>query len=264
MKKLPIDYLPIVRPLEDTNPLPDDMWFYENIVIKLLPDIIRLEATGIPIDLTKVKKVEETVNDVLENVQNTLADNKLIKLYLSIRYNDKERTTIQQTESKQKSFEDFLKPFDPKNKVHRSFVVNTYLHSIGRDDMQVEEWSKKDLKKLNQIIASKFISDILYNNIQGYMEPILRQAMVDLATQKAEIYNSNRLEAKREKLAKERDNLVFNPNSPQQKQQFFDMLGIESEYKTKAGSPQWDRKSLETLNKLLESMLEKEKENVSS
>lgn len=261
MKKLPIDYLPIVRPLEDTSPVPDDMWFYENIVIKLLPDIIRLEATGIPIDLTKVKKVEETVNNVLEDVQHTLANNKLIKLFLSIKYNDKERTTIRQTESKQKSFEDFLKPFDPKNKVHRSFVVNTYLHNINRDDMQVEEWSKKDLKKLNQIIASKFISDILYNNIQGYMEPILRQAMVDLATQKAEVYNSNRLEAKKERLAKERDNLSFNPNSPQQKQQFFEMLGIESEYKTKAGSPQWDRKSLETLNKLLESMLEKEQKN---
>ena len=264
MTKLPIDYLPIVRPLEDPNPIPDDMWFYENIVIKLLPDIIRLEATGIPIDLSKVNKVEEAVNNVLENVQSTLAENKLIKLFLSIKYNDKERATIQQAESKTKTFEDFLKPFDPKNKIHRSFVVNTYLHSIDRDDMQVEEWTKKDLKKLNQIIASKFISDILYNNIQGYMEPILKQAMVDLATQKAEAYNRNRLEARRERLAKERDNLSFNPNSPQQKQQFFDMLGIESENVTKAGSPQWDRKSLETLNKLIDSMLEKEPNNVSS
>ena len=258
MTKLPIDYLPIVRPLEDTNPLPDDMWFYENIVIKLLPDIIRLEATGIPIDLSKVKKVEDTVNNVLENVQSTLAENKLIKLFLDARYNDKEKATIQQVESKTKTYEDFLKPFDLKNKTHRTYVVNTYLRSIGKDDMIMDEWSKKDLKKLNQIIASKFISDILYNNILLYMEPIIKAAMVYLANDKAKIYNSNKLEAKKERLAKEKANLTFNPNSPQQKQQFFEMLGIESENTTQKGSPQWDRKSLEILNKLLDSMIEKE------
>ena len=256
--KLPIDYLPIVRPLEDPNPVPDDMWFYENIVIKLLPDIIRLEAIGIPIDLSKVKKVEDTVNNVLENVQSTLAENKLIKLFLNARYNDKERVAIKQVESKTKTVEDFLKPFDLKNKIHRTFVVNTYLKSIGKDDMVMDEWNKKDLKKLNQIIASKFISDILYNNILGYMKPIIDKAMTDLATLKADSYNRNKVEAKRERLAKERDNLTFNPNSPQQKQQFFEMLGIESENTTQKGSPQWDRKSLEILNKLLDSMLEKE------
>ena len=261
MTKLPIDYLPIVRPLEDPNPVPDDMWFYENIVIKLLPDILRLEATGIPIDLSKVKKVEETVNNVLETVQTTLAENKLIKLFLNVRYSDKEKATIKQAESKHKSFEDFLKPFDPKNKIHRSFVINCYLHSIGRDDMTMEEWTKKDLKKLNQIIASKFISDLLADSIKEYMKPTVDEAMLDLATQKAEAYNRNKLEARRERLAKEKSNLSFNPNSPQQKQQFFEMLGIDSENKTKAGSPQWDRKSLETLNKLLESMLEKEQKN---
>ena len=90
------------------------------------------------------------------------------------------------------------------------------------------------------------------------MKPIIDKAMTDLATLKADSYNRNKVEAKRERLAKERDNLTFNPNSPQQKQQFFEMLGIESENTTQKGSPQWDRKSLEILNKLLDSMLEKE------
>lgn len=259
MDKLPYDYLPIVRPLEDTNPVPDDMWFYENIASKLLYDIIVLESTGIPIDLTKVKKVEETVDDVLNRVQEVLSNNPLIKKYLSDRYSNKSDTVIKQVETKAKTAEDFLKPFDIKNKIHRSYVVNTYLKSIDKLDIIMEEWTKKDLKKLNQIIASKFISDLLVDNIQEYMMPIIDTAMRDLARDKADIYNKNKVEASKEKLAKMKENLVFNPSSPQQKQQFFSMLGIESDNQTKGGSPQWDRKSLEQLNKLLDTMLEKEK-----
>lgn len=262
--KLPIDYLPITRPLEDTNPVPNDMWFYENIVIKLLPDIIRLEATGIPIDLSKVKKVEETIDSVLERVQQVLVNNKLVQKFLNDRYNSKSETTIKQLESKIKTVKDFLKPFDQKNKIHRTFVVNTYLTSIHREDMIMDEWSKKDLKKLNQIIASKFISDLIEGKFSDYMQPIIDTAMETLAKQKADTYNKNRLEARKEKLLKEKDTMSFNPNSAPQCQHFFESLGIESENQTKAGKPQWDRKSLEQLNKLLDSMLEKETNNGNS
>ena len=83
--KTPIDLLPITRPLEDTNP-PDDLFFYENVVSKLIPDIIKLEATGIPIDLDKVKEVEKTVNEVLENVSITLENNPLVQEYLKEKF----------------------------------------------------------------------------------------------------------------------------------------------------------------------------------
>ena len=85
MNKSPIDLLPITRPLEDTNP-PDDLFFYENVVSKLIPDIIKLEATGIPIDLDKVKEVEKTVNEVLENVSITLENNPLVQEYLKEKF----------------------------------------------------------------------------------------------------------------------------------------------------------------------------------
>lgn len=258
--KLPIDYLPITRPLEDTT-LPDDMWFYENIVIKLLPDIIKLEATGIPIDLSKVKEVENTVNNVIETVQNTLDNNELVNRYLNKQHKEKVDSTIKSLEAKYRTVEDFLKPFDLKNKIHRSFLVNTYLNQIGKQDMTMDEWSKKDLKKLNQIIASKFISDLLENKIQSYMEPTINEAMTKLAEQKATAYNKNKFDSTLNRIQEKADSVKFNPNSPLQKQQFFSMLGIESDNSTKAGSPQWDRKSLEQLNKLLDSMIEKGESN---
>ena len=53
----PLDLLPIERPLESTEPWPDDTYFYNNVVSKLIPDVIKLETTGIPINLNKVKEV---------------------------------------------------------------------------------------------------------------------------------------------------------------------------------------------------------------
>ena len=77
----PIDLLPIVRPLDSTN-YPDETFFYQNVVCKLIPDIIRMETNGIPINLDKVSGVEETVNNALENVYSQIAKSPLMLKYL--------------------------------------------------------------------------------------------------------------------------------------------------------------------------------------
>ena len=61
-------YLPIPRPIE-VPPEQDGKWFYDNIVSMLLPDIIKMQSAGIPIDLSKVRVLEDTVEDVLANVE---------------------------------------------------------------------------------------------------------------------------------------------------------------------------------------------------
>ena len=251
----PHNFLPITRPLEETN-LPSDTFFYDNVVKALIPDIVQMEANGIPIDLKKVAKLETTVVDVLSEVHKKLANNDMMLDFLKSVATQYKKDKAEELESKKKEPEDFLKPFDAKNTTHRTFVVNTYLTSNGKDDMIMEKWGVKDLKKLNQILASKFISDLLEGNIQDYMQTYINTAMYQLAQIKSEIYNENKIDSKINQLQEQDLIHSFNPGSSTQKQNFFKFYGIESEKETKAGNPQWDRTELLRLQELLKIMID--------
>lgn len=251
----PVDLLPVVRPLEDPNP-PDGTYFYDNVVKYLIPDIIKMESNGIPINLDKVAEVQNTVDTVLEDVKNKLATNKLMLEFLSNKDSIAKQTKIDALNEKLKIPEDFLKPFNSKNKIHRTYVINEFLKETNREDMLLEEWSVKDVKKLNQIIASNFIDNLLDHSIKDYMIPTIDNAMYALATTKAEIYNKNKIKSKIESLDEVRLIDKFNPGSSVQKQEFFEFYGIESDKETKTGNPQWDRDALEELQKLLKTMIE--------
>ena len=253
-----IDLLPIKRPLEDDN-FPEETFFYNNVIKELIPDVLRFESNGIPINLDKVTEVENTVNNVLSTVRDKLANNKLMNDFLNHKDIITKSKKYSELEAKQKTYKDFIKPFNPKNKTHRSFVVNQYLLDNNKNDMTMNEWSIKDLKKLNQIIASKFITDLLDNNIQDYMNPIIDKAMIELAAVKANTYNKNIIEVKKDKISNSKLIDSFNPGSAQQKQEFFNYYSIESESETKTGNPQWNREELEKLQQLLSIMI-KDKE----
>ena len=255
----PLDLLPIERPLESTEPWPDDTYFYNNVVSKLIPDVIKLETTGIPIDLEKVKQVEDTVNNVLKDIKDILKDNKFIEQYLCTKYLKESDKAL--GEMKTKTTEDFLVAFDVKKKAHRSAVVNYWLKNNGHEDMVMDEWSIKDLQMCNQIVGSKFLTDILAKNIQGYMFPFIDEAMEELANEKARIYNLNRLSIYENKMRKKKNELAFNPGSSLQKQEFFEMLGIESDSETAKGAQQWNRAALEQLNKYLDTLIESKGDN---
>ena len=260
MSNLPHGLLPITRPLEDTNP-PDETYFYDNVIQPLIKDIVQMEANGIPIDLSKVSKLETTVVDVLSEVHKKLANNDMMLDFLKSVTTQYKKDKAEELESKKKEPEDFLKPFDVKNTTHRTFVVNTYLTSNGKDDMIMEKWGVKDLKKLNQILASKFISDLLEGNIQDYMQIYINTAMYRLAQMKSEIYNENKIDSKINQLQNQDLIHSFNPGSSTQKQNFFKFYGIESEKETKAGNPQWDRTELLRLQKLINIMIDEKGES---
>lgn len=249
-----IELLPIDRPLEHNKYTPLD--FYNNIVCKLIPDILKLEDTGIPIDLTKVQKLEEIVNEVLNNVDTVLSTNPLMTEFLNTKNSVLKNKDKEIISTKKKTYENYLKPFDVKNKVHRSYVVNLFLTKNNYNDYLMDEWSLKDLKKLNQIISSKFIQDLIDKNIQSYMSEYIDEAMIALATEKANIYNKNIDDRMITNESKGKYNIKFNPASSTQKQEFFDWLDIESESETKTGAPQWNRKELERLQKLLTIMID--------
>ena len=255
----PLDLLPIERPLESQKPWPSDTYFYENVVIKLLPDVIKLETTGIPIDLSKVKEVEDTVNNVLRDIKDILKDNKFIQEYLTNKYIHESDDALANLKTKTTS--DFLVPFDVKKKAHRSAVVNYWLKNNGHEDMVLEEWSIKDLRMCNQILASKFLTDLINKDIKGYMSNWIEEAMQEFAEEKARIYNQSKFSSYQAKMEEKKNKLSFNPGSTLQKQEFFQMLGIESDSETTKGAPQWNRAALEQLNKYLDTLIESKGDN---
>lgn len=260
MKKCPLDLLPIQRPL-DQNPKewPNDTYFYENVVIKLLPDVIKLETTGIPIDLSKVKEVEDTVNNVLRDIKGILKDNKFIQEYLTNKYIHESDDALANLKTKTAS--DFLVAFDVKKKAHRSAVINYWLKNNDHEDMVLEEWSVKDLRMCNQILASKFLTDLINKDIKGYMFNWIEEAMQEFAEEKARIYNQSKFSSYQAKMEEKKNKLSFNPGSTLQKQEFFQMLGIESDSETAKGAPQWNRAALEQLNKYLDTLIESKGDN---
>ena len=251
----PIDLLPIVRPL-DSDEYPDETFFYRNVVCKLIPDIVKMETNGIPINLTKVSGVEDTVNNALENVYAQIAKSPLMLKYLESENKAKRKVKEQQLEAKKKTADDFLIVFNSKNKTHRTYVVNYYLKDNNKDDMCMDEWSVKDLKKLCQVLTSKFLQDLADNNIQSYMTKTIEAAMQELAKHKAEAYNKNKIETKLEAVQTEQLVKAFNPGSSLQKAKFFSFYNIESENETAAGNAKWDRKEIERLLKLLDNLIE--------
>ena len=248
----PLDLLPIKHPQEYAPE--DPMFFYKNVVQPLIVDILRVEANGIPINLERVKELEIQVSNILEEVRNTLRTNPMMLEFLSFEAAKARNEKINKLEEKRKTWEDFHKPFVITNKIHRTWVVNLWLGINSKADMKMEEWSLKDLKKLNQIIASKFIQDILDKTLDENHH-IVVEAMKQLAEEKCLAYNKNRISNKINALIE--DDLInaFNPSSPIQLQNFFRYYNIESENTTPTGNPKWDRSELLRIQKLLDTML---------
>ena len=251
----PYDLLPIVRPLEDIEVLPD-IYFYENVAQHLIKDIVRIEANGIPVDLEEVQKLDVIVTAVLKEVQDKLQSNSAMLAFLTKQSSIKQTAKIEELNNKKKTYEEFLKPFVISNKVHRTYLVNTYLTSVNKTDMCLEEWSIKDLKKLNQIIGSQTIQNIIDKKETSYMQEYIDKAMENLARDKGQIYNKNKIDNKIENLKQNTNIKIFNPGSPLQKQDFFAYYNVESENETTTGKPQWNRAELERLSKLLDLLVD--------
>lgn len=241
-----IDLLPIKNPLNDNTQI-DETFFYNNVVSKLIPDILQIESNGIPISLDKVQELENTLINVLQLVRDKLSKNKLMLKFLEYEKEKNTKNKIQELKSKKKDWKDFLKPFDISNKVHRSYTINTYLIAQNKEDMCMEEWSIKDLKKLNQILASNFLQALIDKDINIQMDSYINASMELLAKDKAYLYNKNKIETKINEQKEESIISSFNPGSSLQKINFFKYYNIQSENETKKGNPQWNRKELEKL-----------------
>lgn len=247
----PIDLLPVDFPLTDKNP-PSEDDFYRKVLKELLPDILYMQNEGIPIDLEKVKEIEELTSEVLKDVDNKLVNNPVIQEFLSkVVY----KNISAEFDEKYKTYKDYLTEFMKSNEVHRTYVVNYYLEKHGLNEDKMNKWNTNDIRQYANLKDIDLFKDIVNRKISNdelNKYDFIQEAMLSLAHYKAKLYNKN-IEAKKE-LQKQK--YKFNPNSSTQIRKLMNYLGYESEGQTKKGQAQWDRANLLKLKERLERELE--------
>ena len=243
--KSPWDLLPVQEPMLYAPPEAD--YFYNNVSKPLIPDIVRIMDNGIPIDFDRVKELEDTVDNVLEAVKETLAHNKIIREFLLIKHKNLKKSYVKENEEKKRTAEHYLKEFKPKDMVHRSYYM-TQITSEATGELMptgVAKWTVKDVKQYVSMFPNPDIDKLLEGNPTA---KLANDAMVALANDKMKIYNKS-YEDKIDTvdLMKVPD---FNPASSQQKILLFEWLGLESEEFSKdTGLPSWSRNQIERIQR---------------
>lgn len=235
--KRPYELLPLPHP-KDFDP--GQKYFYENFTKPLVKDFIRVMCTGITIDPDAVKKLTDEVDVILQQVDDRLAKNPIIAKFQKLRGRENQKDYEAECLKSIRTIKDYIKPYNPKDIIHRTWVVNTYL--AGTEEPR-EKWSVADLKKYNVFKKDNFIKSVIDGNVS---EKAASEGMLALAQFKLDLWNRPRIEKSKKKAPLEN----FNPGSAQQKQKLFEMLGIESTNKSdKTGNDSWDRDSIELLMK---------------
>lgn len=222
--------------------------FYDNTAKHLIKDTVRVMMNGLPIDLDKVQELEKVLIEQLAKVDEDLANNSIVKVYLKQKYGKLIDAYKEDRASKLRSSDYYLKPFKHSDMAHRSFFMKVY--SRDHDIPVIEEelfegipkWTVKRVKTLSE---SRPILKRLLNGELHDSHPIVQEAMQLLAETKANLHNKSYFAQIQNPQV---EPPKFNPGSAQQKAEVFAMLGIESNTTTDSGAPKWDRAEIERVN----------------
>jgi DNA polymerase-1 len=243
----PHDQLPAPEPRLTEYPLGH---FYQNTAKYLIKDTVRIMDNGLHIDIDKVIELEETLAEQLAEVETELAANPIIKQYLESRYANEIKAYIEDRKSKMRDPSYYLVPFKPNDMNHRSYFMDEYakVQGWGSPDEKlptgVGKWPVNLVKKYAK--SNRLLQMLLDGTIPANT-PAIVTAMQRLAEDKAKMYNEKYVEQVKQPTV---PFPTFNPGSSKQKQELFDMLGIESEATSKeTGLPKWDRAQVERVNK---------------
>lgn len=225
-------------------------YFYDNVAKHLIRDTVRLMSNGLPIDLNRVIELEKTLDETLETVTTTLANNPYIKQYLELRYSNLVNAKKTLYLSRCKSASDFLVPFDAKKPDHRHYFMHIFASQQGMSapsDLLPTGIAKWPVNTIKKFVTTYPVLKKLLDGSLSSTHPIALAAMELFAEHKADLYNRSRIASADNA---DVDTPTFNPNSSDQLRELFDMLGYESEKLSKTtGKPSWERKQIERLMK---------------
>ena len=242
----PHDLLPVKHPSTFDPSEEQSDYFYQNVIKPLIPDFIRIMNNYLTIDWTEVENLRKTIDNVLEVVENTLAENKIIKEFQEYQYPIKFKEYQDEVFKSKRTVDYYIKEYKESNVVHRTYLVNSILSHIGLEELKKDKWTIKDVKALYAYSGDPMIAKIIDKKFRP-TDTIVKEAMMNLAKDKVAIWNKVR----DDKVASvEYETILpkFNPGSSKQKQELFEYLGIEPLATSKdTGLPSWGRPQIEEL-----------------
>lgn len=241
----PYQRLPLPMPSEHDPSEGNASYFYDNFVHHFIPDMLRMTTTGLNINQEAVEELRTTIDKVLDLVTETLGNSPIIAKYQKKRYPKIFAKYKEEVLKSVRTVSHYLRGYDKKNVIHRTFVVNAYLMETGGITDIKEKWTLKDLKEYNVWCGSP----TLYTIVDGTLDADNQYALLgmkQLAEHKLELWNKPRYD-------KVKQGIVvppFNPASSLNKKEFFEMVGSGVLARSKdTGEASWGRKEIEILFK---------------
>lgn len=241
----PYERLPLPAPsgYDPGEATPD--YFYQKFAKHFIEDMIKMMDVGLHIDQNAVENLRTTIDEVLASVEERLSKNALIEQFQVQRLPAAQKAHEEKCTQAVRTLDYYLKQFNDKDIVHRTWVINTYLKHLNRDKDIRDKWTLKDLKQYNIFLKDPLVT-ALCDKRKLTQNTHVVAGMTALAEYKLELWNRPRYEKAKEPVTVE----TFNPNSSKQKQEFFDMLNIEPLAVSKdTGEASWGRDQLEELRK---------------
>jgi len=225
----PWDLLPAPVPSSES---PASDYFYHEVLKHLIPDTVRLMNNGIPIDMDKVEALEVVLDQVLAEVDATLAANPIIQRFQADQHSRLVEAYVAEQSSKMKPPSHFVKPFKPKDMTHRSYFMNEFAQANSLQqpselipDTNCPKWTARQVKPFAD---SRPTLQRLLDGTLDESTPLVQSAMLSLATDKSAKYN-RRYELNISN-SRELELPPFNPASPDQLHALLtDTLGYESD-----------------------------------
>lgn len=241
----PIEHLPLPHP-KDFDPGADEPdYFYNNFARHFIPDMIQMMDAGLYINQNAVEELRKTVETVLVSVTKRLEANSLIIKFQLKCLPYAQKAYAEKCTQSVREVEHYLKEFKSSDVLHRTWVVNTYLHKIHKPEDVKDKWILKDLKKYNIFLKDPFIAAICDKRRLTENKDI-KAGMVALAEYKLELWNRPRYEKAEKPVVLD----PFNPGSPKQMKEFFEMMEVEPIAFTDTGEPSWGRDEVELVAKV--------------
>lgn len=247
------DYLPIKNPLEYE---PEDKdFFYTNIIKPLIEDIVTITNNGIPIDIDKIKILEQELETTLKEQNDILTNNFIIQKFIETK-----NSYIKNTKSDNvitKPFESFIVKFNKDKTIHINYLIDIIIDDLIKQKIlnnsykriNKTNWTQKKLKDIYNLTNDTYIKLILEKDYDNSLfETFKITAMLKLAEDKYKI-ELKKVELKKEEINNKEQYNTFNSSSSVQIQELFEFIGLESKIKTATGNNSFNK---ETLKELLE------------
>ena len=242
----PYQRLPFPAPKDFDPGIEDPSYFYNNFVKPSIPDMIQMMDTGLCIDQDAVEDLRKTITTVLLDVKNKLKSNSLIQRFQTERLPAAQKAYTEKCTQSVRTVDFYVKEFNDKDVLHRTWIVNTYLRKLGRPDDTEEKWILKDLKQYNIFLNDSFVSALIKKRRMPNNLDVLA-GMKALAEYKLSLWNKPRYEASKVPVILE----DFNPGSNKQVKELFEMLSIAPlAFSKDTGNASWGREQIEELQKI--------------